>query len=422
MARKSSVNWGELLAEYTGIYQVTGIKAADWFKEIHPELNANTGRRHVSEKKARELLKSKPKSFECAEHPPLMVAKYGFQDDGDYQAEKKASAKSLKNNDKESSKSSTARKKPNKNKATTSKNGACEQKDRAPLDNDSAKQPHDATTGDTTDAQNAQNKIVRCGATNRTGGQCQLVAGFGTDHVGEGRCKFHGGLSPGAPRGNRNAETHGIYRSYLSDAEQEIYDDMADTRQLDISHEIRLVRIQLIRATNSQRIQMAYQEDGEYEKALELQDSSSKDTMFGPEVTKSSKLVDYNGIIDRLMGRLTSLLKAQRDMASDHRMTADERQSIIYDLVQLVRARAITAEEAGLELDSLGIDPPPTLKARIFADLAEPDAGDDGTGLDPDELDEMWEKAQAEKQKRADVVANRSELIAKMEAGEVDNL
>lgn len=36
-----------------------------------------------------------------------------------------------------------------------------------------------------------------CGATARhTGEKCQLQAGFGTDHVGYGRCKFHGGSTP----------------------------------------------------------------------------------------------------------------------------------------------------------------------------------------------------------------------------------
>lgn len=35
-----------------------------------------------------------------------------------------------------------------------------------------------------------------CGAKNRHGGACQLRAGFGTNHVGVGRCKHHGGASP----------------------------------------------------------------------------------------------------------------------------------------------------------------------------------------------------------------------------------
>ena len=40
-----------------------------------------------------------------------------------------------------------------------------------------------------------------CGAKTRhnhdkNGGFCQLPAGFGTDHPGEGRCKYHGGATP----------------------------------------------------------------------------------------------------------------------------------------------------------------------------------------------------------------------------------
>lgn len=35
-----------------------------------------------------------------------------------------------------------------------------------------------------------------CGAKTRAGSPCRLPAGWGTDHVGEGRCKLHGGASP----------------------------------------------------------------------------------------------------------------------------------------------------------------------------------------------------------------------------------
>ena len=39
----------------------------------------------------------------------------------------------------------------------------------------------------------------RCGAKNRAGGACQCPA-----MRGRKRCRLHGGLSPGAPRGQRN--------------------------------------------------------------------------------------------------------------------------------------------------------------------------------------------------------------------------
>ncbi len=39
-------------------------------------------------------------------------------------------------------------------------------------------------------------KLPICGARTRAGTPCQRAAGHGTDHVGEGKCKLHGGLSP----------------------------------------------------------------------------------------------------------------------------------------------------------------------------------------------------------------------------------
>lgn len=35
-----------------------------------------------------------------------------------------------------------------------------------------------------------------CGAEKSKGGICELAAGYGTDHPGQGRCKHHGGLAP----------------------------------------------------------------------------------------------------------------------------------------------------------------------------------------------------------------------------------
>jgi hypothetical protein len=45
--------------------------------------------------------------------------------------------------------------------------------------------------------------MTACGATTRAGGQCGRPAGWGTEHVGFGKCKLHGGKSPS---GNKHAE------------------------------------------------------------------------------------------------------------------------------------------------------------------------------------------------------------------------
>jgi len=45
-------------------------------------------------------------------------------------------------------------------------------------------------------AKKAEQAMKTCGAKTRAGAACKKVAGFGTDHVGRGRCKFHGGSTP----------------------------------------------------------------------------------------------------------------------------------------------------------------------------------------------------------------------------------
>lgn len=78
-----------------------------------------------------------------------------------------------------------------------------------------------------------------CNSTNtRGGGYCEQPAGFGTDHVGDGYCKFHGGAATGgkregagAPEGNLNAAKHhmqsdpsSLYQN-LGDEKRAIVDD-----------------------------------------------------------------------------------------------------------------------------------------------------------------------------------------------------
>lgn len=47
-----------------------------------------------------------------------------------------------------------------------------------------------------------------CEARTRKGGLCKREAGWGTGHVGRGRCKLHGGCSPNAERGAAREEAY----------------------------------------------------------------------------------------------------------------------------------------------------------------------------------------------------------------------
>ena len=84
--------------------------------------------------------------------------------------------------------------------------------------------------------------MKKCGAKTRAGGKCQLQAGHGTDHIGTGRCRLHGGASKGAPKGNKNALKHGIYSKLFTDSEI----DEAKQMQGSIENELAIARLQLL--------------------------------------------------------------------------------------------------------------------------------------------------------------------------------
>jgi len=55
-----------------------------------------------------------------------------------------------------------------------------------------------------------------CGAKRKSGGGlCQQRP------MANGRCRYHGGKSPGAPKGNQNARTHGVWSTQLDDEDRE---------------------------------------------------------------------------------------------------------------------------------------------------------------------------------------------------------
>jgi hypothetical protein len=72
----------------------------------------------------------------------------------------------------------------------------------------------------------------RCGGLkHKTKEPCQQPAGWGTDHVGQGRCKLHGGCNP---------IKHGMYSTCLRGRAREVYDLLKDAPVDDASDEIRV--------------------------------------------------------------------------------------------------------------------------------------------------------------------------------------
>jgi hypothetical protein len=66
----------------------------------------------------------------------------------------------------------------------------------------------------------------RCGARTRNGSPCRSAA------MPNGRCRMHGGMSPGAPKGNTNAFKHGHYTAEAIASRREIAKLLRDARAL----------------------------------------------------------------------------------------------------------------------------------------------------------------------------------------------
>lgn len=77
-----------------------------------------------------------------------------------------------------------------------------------------------------------------CGAKTRAGTPCKKEAGWGTDHLGEGRCKLHGGATP---------VKHGRYSSITRPRIKDLIEQFqADPAPLDLLPEVQLLRALII--------------------------------------------------------------------------------------------------------------------------------------------------------------------------------
>jgi len=83
-----------------------------------------------------------------------------------------------------------------------------------------------------------------CGATNRSDEPCGLPAGWGTDHVGEGRCKLHGGASL---KGEDSPQfKHGLYSDVVRDEDRETLaaiEDMETTAKLESTLNMQVLKL-----------------------------------------------------------------------------------------------------------------------------------------------------------------------------------
>lgn len=102
-----------------------------------------------------------------------------------------------------------------------------------------------------------------CGA-ERKGRLCGQLAGFGTDHLGYGRCKFHGGnnhlnkrSAESRKKTGQNARKHGFYSETLSEQENKVYGELNEkVSAKSLEQEIHMYRAKIITYLNKWRERM----------------------------------------------------------------------------------------------------------------------------------------------------------------------
>jgi uncharacterized protein YjcR len=103
--------------------------------------------------------------------------------------------------------------------------------------------------------QQQKHESALCGVATKRGKLCMAQAGKGTDHLGKGACKHHGGASKGAAAGNKNAvKTHefeAIWLDQLDPEEVDLANKVATDKVTQLDNEITLTEIRIRRMLKS---------------------------------------------------------------------------------------------------------------------------------------------------------------------------
>lgn len=166
--------------------------------------------------------------------------------------------------------------------------------------------------------QNKAHDKKYCGAKTRAGTPCKRPAGWGTNHVGEGRCKLHGGKSTGPPpekmKKNSNARTHGLFAKYLPEETLEIMDSIHEIKPLDILWTN--IQMQFASIIRAQQIMFVYNEnDVDRFVTKEKKDDFGKEKQYEIH-TAWDKQATFMNSLSRSMAELRNMLKQYVELST----------------------------------------------------------------------------------------------------------
>lgn len=179
-----------------------------------------------------------------------------------------------------------------------------------------------------------------CGAKTRAGTPCKQLAGWGTDHVGEGRCKLHGGKSTGpkdkvkaatSQKKNKNAEKHGLFSKYLPSEANEIIDSIESINRIDLLWEN--IKIQAAAIIRSQKIMYVRDREDKDENVIERIEGDLEIEKYQVE-TAGQRQASYLDSQSRAMTTLTRMIKEYEELCNRNDLVTEEQKLRVDKLKQ----------------------------------------------------------------------------------------
>ncbi len=231
------------------------------------------------------------------------------------------------------------------------------------------------------------NKKNKCGAKTRAGTPCQQPAGWGTDHVGTGRCKLHGGRSTGPKdkskiRGNKNAETHGFFSKHLPEEAFEIIQEIQKKKPIDLLWEN--IQIQYAAIIRSQKI-MHVKDKEEMIKELKKAKKYNGDNASSSEIEYEfqfawDRQATYLNAQSRAMSELRNMISKYEELCGSDMVMKEQRARI----EKIKTETELTAEKTkllkGEKKDLSLLEELFRVSGSILDDTAEPNESDEIDG------------------------------------------
>lgn len=199
--------------------------------------------------------------------------------------------------------------------------------------------------GHPTDRETFSNGTLKCGAKTRNGGKCQR-AGTGAGN----RCRKHGGMSTGAPKGNTNRMTHGAYLktmfSNLTQEELDMVDKVEKDPLAELEYQIAIATVREKRMLD----RLNKLKDDEFT-VTQIEDTV---TQNGTRQSSEKKTIRENNLvlISKLEEHITKVQNAKTKMIAQKATILNSRQQEDkVDISKVVDAITTTSENIWIDDD-----------------------------------------------------------------------